>query len=243
MELDYEEAEESGPLGTVLKLLIMVVSLGVASLVGFYLHPHLLPLVMESIPQLWREAQSWMTAPILFLLLNVVVGTLYVSSNMLASSNKKAQEDEKGAPATVLQPAQVAAVADKQLSPDDRSGLASVASRPATTGLRARFEKSKTLTRLVRSKSEQIPPTSYMSEASGSAITGRLKKAGTFEASPRARKPVVVVADPPEDAPPGHEEVDKKAEDFISRFYQKVKLQRLDSLLRQQQQQGAASTN
>ncbi|KAH7372871.1 hypothetical protein KP509_17G025700 [Ceratopteris richardii] len=112
-------------------------------------------------------------------------------------------------------------------------------SRPLS-GLRARIEKSTTFGRLVRSNSEQIP--SALS-ASGKYTDGsRLKKAGTFEGvmGARPRKPVVVIADPPEDDsdrdPARGSEVDKKAEDFISRFYEKMKLQRIDSLVRRQRE-------
>ncbi|KAI5075029.1 hypothetical protein GOP47_0010990 [Adiantum capillus-veneris] len=225
MESEYEEggAEEGGraELSRAGKVAIMVGSLGVASVVGVYVHPHLLPLASEGVvPQLWQAAQGWMTAPILFLLLNVVVGTLYVTKRV-SPPELEAEIGREPAPAS----------RDQQLSPE-RAAEPPEPIKPASAkGLRARFEKSRTLSRLVRSKSEQIPPISAKAEAS------RLKKAGTFETTPRSR-PVIVVADPPEDAPSaGHEEVDKKAEDFISRFYHKVKLQRLDSLLRQQQQQ------
>ncbi|MCO5584259.1 hypothetical protein L7F22_038183 [Adiantum nelumboides] len=234
MESEYEEEEgisssrSKVEMGMAGKALIMAGSLGLASIVGVYVHPHLLPLATEGVPQLWRAAQSWMTAPILFLLLNVVVGTLYVSKRLAPP-----EEAAEGRASPVLAPKKVG---DKKLPRTDGGAVQAgggVATRAAAapTGLRARLGKSRTLSRLVRSKSEQIPPISAVSPESS-----RLKKAVT---TPRSRKQVVVVADPPDDGPPpaGHEEVDKKAEDFISRFYHKVKLQRLDSLLRQQQQQ------
>ncbi|KAI5055709.1 hypothetical protein GOP47_0029230 [Adiantum capillus-veneris] len=86
-------------------------------------------------------------------------------------------------------------------------------------------------THLVRSKSDGI----IMQGALGQQRTPSelrpvplLKKAGTFESTWRRRlvKPVVVVADPPEEGLVGEEEVDRKAEEFIGRFYQRMKLQR-----------------
>ncbi|MCO5565056.1 hypothetical protein L7F22_018727 [Adiantum nelumboides] len=231
MESVYEEEEgirssSKVEMGMAGKALIMAGSLGLASIVGVYVHPHLLPLATEGVPQLWRAAQSWMTAPILFLLLNVVVGTLYVSKRLAPpeeAAEGRAPPKKAG---------------DKKMPRPDGGAVEAGGGVPAKaaatpTGLRARLEKSRTLSRLVRSKSEQIPPITVKGVSPESS---RLKKAVT---TPRSRKQVVVVADPPDDGPPqaGHEEVDKKAEDFISRFYHKVKLQRLDSLLRHQQQQ------
>ncbi|KAI5055712.1 hypothetical protein GOP47_0029233 [Adiantum capillus-veneris] len=86
-------------------------------------------------------------------------------------------------------------------------------------------------THLVRSKSDGI----IMQGALGQQRTPSelrpvplLKKAGTFESTWRRRrvKPVVVVADPPEEGLVAEEEVDRKAEEFIGRFYQRMKLQR-----------------
>lgn len=206
--------------------------MGIASFVGFYLHPHLLPILSESIPAIWEAAQGWLTAPILFLLLNLVVGTLYFSSVKLAGRPEKLPEKPRH-----THTASTSVRNDQMPDHDDAAAQVANSSR-SSAGLRARIEKAKPFLRLVRSKSEQIPPSVTKAEASGS----RLKKADTFEVAAKgSRKPMVIVADPPEDessepARPEHEGVDKKAEDFISRFYQKVKLQRLDSLLRNQQQ-------
>eukprot|EP00250_Pteridium_aquilinum_P008577 c18047_g2_i1 orf=112-738(+) len=208
MKSQAHHSDSNSFLLSAVKLLIMVASLGIASVVGFYLHPHLLPILTESIPQLWGVAQGWFTAPILFLLLNMVVGTLYFSSGMIS----RPEELPHAQTPTVIPPPMVEKNHGDSSAPESSAPVAASSSR-STTGLRARIEKSRPFTRLVRSKSEQIPPLSWTAEASGA----RLKKAGTFEAAAQGtRTPLVVVADLPEDEggapPPGHEEVDKKAE-------------------------------
>lgn len=214
------QSESSSLLISAVKLAIILCSLSLASIAGYYLHPFLLPVLTEAMPHLWSILQGWFTAPFLFVLLNFVVGALYLSSKRMPRDNGEpdgTQTDDG--------------------NPDVREGLVD-GKRPtaeeAKPGIRARFE-GKPFTRLVRSKSEQIAAPVKRTEHAGS----RLKKAGTFEStshSPAAVKPVVVADLPEDEQPPaGSEEVDKKAEDFIGRFYQRMKLQRLDSLLRNQQ--------
>ncbi|KAH7372843.1 hypothetical protein KP509_17G024100 [Ceratopteris richardii] len=232
-----------------LELLIMAVSLGLASIAGFYVHPHLLPVFTW----LRSAGQGWMTAPILFVFVNLVVGTLYFNSTMLPKAcceEMQAREvayDKSPTPPVSTTTSGGAVCRDNETirsetETNENAETASVVpvSKPLS-GLRARIERSKSFSRLIRSKSEQLFPTlTSRKHEDGS----RYKKASSFEGAlgARPRKPVVVVDDTPEDdsfsgtATGGSEmeEVDKKAEAFISRFYEKIKLQRIESLRRQQ---------
>ncbi|MCO5600988.1 hypothetical protein L7F22_055105 [Adiantum nelumboides] len=212
------------------------------------------------------------STPILFLLLNLLVVALFVSSNMMPQGTRK-----QGHVALIISnnktgifndeakdDSDTSVLADNAASTDDVStNHAPLHDAPADnfnvsdghallheipghkfdgtdapkdsqkSHIQPQLQAQKTVkhrTNLVRSKSDGIVlQLGYQRTPSELRPAARvLKKAGTFESTRHRRRvrPVVVVADPPEEGQVAAEEVDRKAAEFIGRFYQKMKQER-----------------
>ncbi|MCO5593110.1 hypothetical protein L7F22_047116 [Adiantum nelumboides] len=208
------------------------------------------------------------STPILFLLLNLLVVALFVSSNMMPRAIRKqghcavvisnsktgifddgAKNDSDTNDDCDTTCSSLGGAADDAASTDDVSadhallhdvpgdnsnvsnGHAAKDTQKSQIRPESQVHKSvKHRTNLVRSKSDgiilQLGHQRTPSELRPAVRV--LKKAATFESTRHRRrvKPVVVVADPPEEGQVAEEEVDRKAAEFIGRFYQKMKQQR-----------------
>lgn len=193
------------------KLVTILSSFSCACIAGFYVHRFLLPIVHVTHPmlQLWSVLQAWpLTPPFRFVLLHGVIGALYCTSGTLWRCKGRHPDGTT-----------MSETHDR--NPDEPDGL-SDGKRPEVES-----KSGKPFVRLARSKSDGIALRTRRMEY---AASPQLKKVSTFELtshSAPAVKRVVIVADPAEDEQPpaGSEEVDKKAEEFISRFYQNLRLQ------------------
>eukprot|EP00249_Psilotum_nudum_P034491 c53604_g1_i1 orf=435-1166(-) len=205
------------------KILLSVLCL-VFCVVGLlYVYPFVASICMDTMPNLWVTFRAWLTPPVLFVFMNLVVGVLAVNSGFV--KRKKIG----GVPLSKV---------DENLEEDhstsDTLNENSVTSK-LTVSNGSKSKTSASVFRLVRSKSEQISLLRKPDLRS-------LKKFGTIESTSSSSifkkassvtSNVIVGDNSPDDEPVvGGEEVDKKAEAFIGRFYQQMRLQRLESLLR-----------
>eukprot|EP00250_Pteridium_aquilinum_P024998 c2996_g1_i1 orf=122-907(-) len=254
----------SHTLSPILQLVITLFSFSCACGAGLYVHPLLLPILMDSVPWLGSAVQVRLSPLFLFILLNVLVVALYATSRMMPQGGKRQQGDDDE---SINLEMQEASYLDD--SPNKTSGDMLAASpvkmfddilcsdmlptsademsngilsddddvERVDAGLKTQRKSANSRNRrLGRSRSDANTALAM----GGKSTTGlrpvvpHLKKTGTFESALLRRrvKPVVVVDDPPEEGQAVEEEVDKKAEEFIGRFYQRVKLQHLDSIRR-----------
>ncbi|GLJ44066.1 hypothetical protein SUGI_0919060 [Cryptomeria japonica] len=221
--------------------------------------------------QVWDTVQSWFTPTVLFVLLNIVIGTIAVSSRMLGNSNNN--ENPNGlrrAPSllarfssmtfnkmvndqaevhTWIEP-QEAVVEDNVVVREEEKPVIEQKKRPsraaqgrgrggASSGLSQRTGNVKN--GLARSKSDAAPLIDL--HPPPPPLPGTIRKSETFELNSSQAKAVVAGKPPISTLATDFQEVsgtdgastdgvDAKADDFINKFKQQLKLQRLESLMR-----------
>eukprot|EP00262_Sarcandra_glabra_P004803 TRINITY_DN16045_c0_g1_i1.p2 TRINITY_DN16045_c0_g1~~TRINITY_DN16045_c0_g1_i1.p2 ORF type:complete len:205 (-),score=45.97 TRINITY_DN16045_c0_g1_i1:58-672(-) len=192
----------------------------------------------ESLTSVFASMFSWFTPTILFVLINVVIGTIAVSSSI----GKKGGENEKEnllvrAPSLVLQ--RFKSLTLNRQRTEELEAIVAAIPDPET----------ETLTETVVEETLEVPPETHFTRSQSESIPAspdlpakkpeKLKKSasekltfGHFE----EEEEIVFVRRPETMKETRHvgddEEVDAKADDFINRFKQQLKLQRLDSIIR-----------
>lgn len=198
----------------------------------------------EAIPSLWQSVHSWFTPTVLFLLLNLVIGTIAVTSK---SSHGSHGDVDDGASGENPKPSKLARVASLSRSPSivlERIRSFNLYShRYAAPPPAAEEEEQQQLS---RSQSDAKPTAAEMPEK----LPGKIKKsASESSAFAHFKEDDVAVATEPDAAMPVAEEevqpatavaeaeddekeVDARADAFINRFKHQLKLQRIDSIMR-----------
>ncbi|XP_078432046.1 uncharacterized protein LOC144703690 [Wolffia australiana] len=143
---------------------------------------------MEVAPSLWTTVSGWLTPSVLFVVVNVVIGTIAVTSKSL-----RAGFEAQPSPSFLEKLRPFRGLDSETLDREVEGGSAT----------------KRIAARLVRSVSAMSP----------------IRVAERAEEPPRPQS-----ARPR--APPDDEEVDAKADDFINKFRQQLKLQRLDSIVK-----------
>lgn len=222
---------------------------------------------MEALPQMWAAMFGWFTPTVLFVLLNVMIVTIAVTSGMRQNNNtnkelrrnpsllyrlssfnfsksrseeitdfEKIQEEEEKVPEEKM-PDNVAVEEEKTRPKMAKERKSKVEAQAGETSQKT--QKKKLSNGLGRSKSDTDPT----GDLRPPPLPQKLKKSGTFEspfshfdsqalsvleATPEAVNTVESDDNTPEDA----EEVNAKADDFINKFKQQLKLQRIESIVR-----------
>ncbi|PKA63635.1 hypothetical protein AXF42_Ash005530 [Apostasia shenzhenica] len=203
----------------------------------------------EAIPSILASFHSWLTPTVLFVLLNVVIGTIAVTSKV---SKRDGDPEAAGAgnsvgaklsrsSSTVLQRLRsynlnahrsaidIAPVPDPCLPPAtvDPSAAADPdpAPEPESPAYSADGSDSAIDDGLCRTRSDRGPSTG---ESETKLASPRIKKSASDKSAVGCSdfEEVDVAGDD------GGGEVDARADDFINRFRHQLKLQRLDSLIR-----------
>lgn len=225
---------------------------------------------MEALPQMWASMFGWFTPTVLFVLLNVMIVTIAVSSGMRQNNNTnkelrrnpslisrlssfnfskskseeiteygKIQEEEEKMPEEKMPDNMdnIAVEEEKTRPKMAKERKSKVEAQAGETSQKT--QKKKLSNGLGRSKSDTIPTVDLRPPP----LPQKLKKSGTFESAFShfdsqalsvldATPEVVNAVDSDDNTPEDAEEVNAKADDFINKFKQQLKLQRLESIMR-----------
>ncbi|XP_010905629.2 pathogen-associated molecular patterns-induced protein A70 [Elaeis guineensis] len=200
----------------------------------------------ESWPSMWSSVRDWLSPTVLFVLLNLVIGTIALTSKTLRSHRHRDDDDHlrpiSRGPSAVLERLRSIGLyrfrsgdftldAAATLSPPSPKSETTEAPDAFTGGKQQQDHFSR-----CQSDSQEKP-----GEEKEKKLAGRMKKSASensafahFEeaeivrrpAAARSRVRAALVVEEEE------EEVDARADAFINRFKQQLQLQRLDSILR-----------
>ncbi|RWR78104.1 eukaryotic initiation factor 4A-11 [Cinnamomum micranthum f. kanehirae] len=205
----------------------------------------------ESLPSIWASMHSWLTPTVLFILINVVIGTIALSSSTHKQPNDKTNNKTPKNPlprtSSILERIRSFNL-HRQNTPDLPSLTTTLDPQPQTVETIGpedptapehvpdpRPEEAAVDTYFHRSRSDTHPTAGELPEklaqkmkksASAKSAFGHFEEEEIVEAvqRPATMRERNVVG--------GDEEVDAKADDFINKFKQQLKLQRLDSTTR-----------
>ncbi|XP_038878540.1 pathogen-associated molecular patterns-induced protein A70-like [Benincasa hispida] len=219
---------------------------------------------------MWTSLTTWFTPASLFILVNVVIATIAITSRFTAD---KSRHHPHGGPALIRPPSFLDRVKSFNFTPSNSDYYSNPDPSPARMPSMLGRLKSITINRsdsirepetlqpaaeakkqspekthhdhsVSRSKSENIThaPATSLRRRLEKSLSEKLPSWVSFT-TPRSepgelineierRRPATVRADAPETTETGEEEVDLRADHFINKFKQQLKLQRLESLLR-----------
>uniref|UniRef100_A0A1D1XNQ5 4-chlorobenzoate--CoA ligase n=1 Tax=Anthurium amnicola TaxID=1678845 RepID=A0A1D1XNQ5_9ARAE len=229
----------------------------------------------DAVPSLWAAVKSWFTPTVLFVLLNLVIGTIVVTSKGIRRVHAHPKDedghqpnhhfprldDQQSAlfryPSSVLERLKsIGSLCRHRSGEIPSETVAAPAPAPATPMLVSHRESDaegtfETLDEAYKAAAAAPPPEHHFwrSQSDSQPTAGempvklpaKLKKSASaksafdhFEEN-EEEVAAAVTAQRPATTRPSHptdEEVDAKADDFINRFRQQLKLQRLDSIMR-----------
>ncbi|KAG8075476.1 hypothetical protein GUJ93_ZPchr0006g44172 [Zizania palustris] len=210
----------------------------------------------SAIPALWSAVHGWFTPAVLFVVLNLVIGTIAVTSKVTASAAGR-EGDGAGAGGEQRRFSRVPSMALERLRSFNMYRLATPAPETAVAGVvDLGHEEQPPVSAVERSRSEaaaELPPLPARLRKSASdrsafahfqAVTEEQTEAvesrrpATTREPPRRCLDVSDTASESSDDEEGEEteeeasEVDARADDFINKFRHQLKLQRIDSFLR-----------
>ncbi|PIN17271.1 hypothetical protein CDL12_10073 [Handroanthus impetiginosus] len=181
---------------------------------------------------------SWFTPTVLFCILNLMIGTIFITSSLKPQQSQRNigdNEDSHPPPQLARVPSFLERVKSFNLSrylsePNEPVHYAVPAQEQAAHQVESEqeTEESHHVTRSKSDTAEKATPAARVLKKSASEKVAPTKK---IEEEVDLRRPVTER----EKTAPSREEddaVDAKADDFINRFRQQLKLQRLDSILR-----------
>ncbi|KAJ8638490.1 hypothetical protein MRB53_012757 [Persea americana] len=201
----------------------------------------------ESLPSIWASLHSWLTPTVLFILLNVVIGTIAFSSSThkrpndktnnktplprtssvlerIRSFNLHRQNTPDLPPLTTTLDPQPQTV--ETIGPEDPTAEYVPDPQPEEAAVDTHFSRSRSDTHPTAGELPEKLARKIKKSASAKSAFGHFEEEEIVEAVQRPatmRERKVVGED---------EEVDAKADDFINKFKQQLKLQRLDSITR-----------
>ena len=182
----------------------------------------------EFLPSLWASVNSWFTPSVLFVLVNIVIGTIAFTSMSLRGLDPHHPSEEEHYQPSVLQRIKsfrgLYRTASGQITTEQtlvESSKRDVSDATASEGVEDSTDETHVLKKVkseTESSTKKIASKLFRSVSSMSPIR--------FEEKLERQWPVTTrPSHPPEDA-----EVDAKADHFINNFRQQLKLQRLDSI-------------
>lgn len=211
-----------------------------------------------AVPALWSAVHGWFTPAVLFVLLNLVIATIAVASRLSSSAN--GDGERRGAllraPSLALDRLRSFSFSRLPAARDDPAPAlqafdgATEPSLPSPAELGGEGSHSHSQAHIERSRSEAA--------AGGERLPARMRKSASErsafahfappseEVVVEARRPATAreaggggayhtsgaAADGDEEEPQPAVEVDARADEFIQRFREQLRLQRLDSILR-----------
>lgn len=210
----------------------------------------------DAVPSLWAAVNGWFTPSVLFVLLNIVIGTIAVTSKGIRGMHSHPRKDDDPLHQHMLGPdlyhsspsmlERLKSFRGFNRAPSGQIPFeATVAEAPPTAAASIRgSEAGKALETLddsyeaavAASSLKEHPVTRTHSESTPTVkkmAAKLMKSVSSISAFQLEEKPT-----PPRPAtagrshPPEDEEVDAKADDFINRFRQQLNLQRLESIIR-----------
>ncbi|KAJ0964544.1 hypothetical protein J5N97_025682 [Dioscorea zingiberensis] len=190
-------------------------------------------------PSIWFALQQWFTPTVLFVVLNLVIGTIAITSKALRSPHA---DDPAGEPFKLARAPSL--VLDRirsfnlhlHRSPAPFPTLETIppspSLQPSDPVADLSSESPESEHHFDRSQSDTHPTAGEVPEK----LATKMKKSASLESTfahfeeKEIAPPQPAADDDAADEPVG--EVDARADDFINRFRQQLKLQRIDSLLR-----------
>lgn len=173
-------------------------------------------------PALWASVAGWCTPIVLFVVINVVIGTIFFSSFLGRSSGEPNGGHNLAITASVLPRLKSLGHLFRQRTEETRAIAALLTPEPEVDA--AEKEES----HLGRSVSEGPKKVIEAGKMRKSASSKPLTSSKKVEEEVVVRRPETTRAAPAKE----DDGVDAKADDFINRFKQQLKLQRLDSIIR-----------
>ncbi|XP_008778523.2 pathogen-associated molecular patterns-induced protein A70-like [Phoenix dactylifera] len=195
----------------------------------------------ESWPSMWSSVRGWFSPTVLFVILNIVIGTIALTSKTLRSHRHRDNDDDDDHPRPISRGP--SAVLERLRSvglfrfrsgdfPLDAAPPSPKSEPPAAPDASTGGEQQHHISRC------QSDPQEAPGEEKEKKLSGRMKKSAS-ENSPFAHLDEAEIVRVPAAARSRgraalveeEEGVDARADDFISRFKEQLKLQRLDSIL------------
>uniref|UniRef100_F6H3N9 DUF4408 domain-containing protein n=1 Tax=Vitis vinifera TaxID=29760 RepID=F6H3N9_VITVI len=183
-----------------------------------------------SIPSIWASMNSWFTPAVLFLLLNLMIGTIFVTSGLGTQRPHQQPRDSSQDPQPQLPRSPSVLQRLKSInfysyrSQEPTTIYGQIQGRP--------FERTKSDQEPASGETPVRLSKKMKKSASAKSTFAHFEEGDIVEsrrpATVREGKAKATVAEGDED----DEEVDAKADDFINKFKQQLKLQRLDSIIR-----------
>ncbi|OVA04007.1 Protein of unknown function DUF761 [Macleaya cordata] len=218
----------------------------------------------ESLPTIWATMNSWFTPTVLFVLLNLMIGTIFVASGF-GNKPQQQNEDQQKRPQLARVPSRLERLKSmnfyrfrsEDLNPFPSTTTTIVNPPPEPETHQIQEQVSTQEPKEVPEKTQDevynhhvTRTTSDTYPASGSIpvkLPKKMKKSASAKSAfshfeeedivePRVPRPSTVREGKKKSGDlqsfGDDEEVDAKADDFINKFKQQLKLQRLDSILR-----------
>lgn len=184
----------------------------------------------ESLPAIWASMAGWCTPTVLFIVINVVIGTIFFSSSLTRSSGKPNGGHNLARTASVLPRLNSLNHLFRQRT-EETTAIAALLSPEPEVDVAEKPQGKEAESHSGRSVSEG--PKKVIKEVKmkkSASSKGRLtsSKKVVEEEEVVVRRPTTTRAAPAK----VDDGVDAKADDFINRFKQQLKLQRLDSISR-----------
>ncbi|KAK6139623.1 hypothetical protein DH2020_026635 [Rehmannia glutinosa] len=185
---------------------------------------------------------TWLTPTVLFCLLNLMIGTIFFISSLkpntkrinLGDNNKDEHRPQLGRVPSFFERVKSINLSRYQPEQPDQAHYAVPAEQQAAHQQEPEYEGEEPH-HVARTKSDAVtkvkPAARVLKKSASEKVLAAAKKREEEEEEVDQRRPATVrekaTASGGED-----EAVDEKADDFINRFRQQLKLQRLDSILR-----------
>lgn len=183
----------------------------------------------ESLPAIWASMAGWCTPTVLFIVINIVIGTIFFSSSLARSSGEPNGGHNLARTASVLPRLKSLNSLFRQRT-EETTAIAALLSPEPEVDVAEKPQGKEAERHLGKSVSEGpkkvIKEVKMKKSASSKAVASSKKVVEEEEVV--VRRPATTRATPAK----VDDGVDAKADDFINRFKQQLKLQRLDSISR-----------
>ncbi|CAA6666152.1 unnamed protein product [Spirodela intermedia] len=204
----------------------------------------------DAVPSVWAAVNGWFTPSVLFVLLNIVIGTIAVTSKGIRGMHPHPRNDDdplhqhiSGPDQFHSSPSMLERLKSFRGFYRTQSGQIPFEAAVVEASLRG-SEADKSLENLddayeaavATSSTKEHPVSRSQSESTPTVrkMAAKLMKSVSAMSAFQLEEKVVPQrpATPKPSHPPEDEEVDAKADDFINRFRQQLNLQRLESIIR-----------
>lgn len=184
-------------------------------------------LMEESLPALWASVAGWCTPTVLFVVINVIIGTIFFFSSLARSSGEPNGGHDLARTASVLPRLKSLNHLFRQRTEETRAIATLLAPEPdAGTAEEVQEKEEGHLGQSVSERPKKVIKAEKMKKSASSKPLSSSKKVEEEEVV--VRRPSTARAAPAKE----DDGVDAKADHFINRFKEQLELQRLDSIIR-----------